>query len=309
MQADPQYAAEIQQFRNNIGQYQMTAPQQVVRTIPVVVHVVYSNASENVSNTVINNMITTINEDFRRQNADTTATTTAFQGIAVDAQIEFCLADTDPNGQPTTGITRTSTSTTCWNQSTQTNSMKSSSTGGANPWPSTDYLNIWICDICPNGGGSGVAGYAYLPTPGMHGSSIDGLVLDYSIGLGTTQWGGPDRTATHELGHYFGLCHPWGCNNGGCGDDDNINDTPNSSGPNYPTFNNCIPANTSCGSADNVENYMDYAGCPNMFTQGQSNLMNSTLTNIRFSLLNSNACSNTGNAPSAAFTGKRHRDL
>ena len=44
-------------------------------------------------------------------------TPSVWQSIAADSEIEFCLATTDPNGQPTTtGIDRVQTSTwPVWN--------------------------------------------------------------------------------------------------------------------------------------------------------------------------------------------------
>ena len=78
-------------------------------TIPVVVHVVYYNSTENISVAQIQSQIDVLNEDFRRLNSDAINTPIPFQAIAADCQIEFCLATTDPNGNPTNGITRTQT--------------------------------------------------------------------------------------------------------------------------------------------------------------------------------------------------------
>lgn len=79
-------------------------------TIPVVVHVVYSNSSQNISDAQIQSQIQVLNEDYRRQNADRTNTPSAFAGVAGNANFEFKLARVDPNGNPTTGITRRQTS-------------------------------------------------------------------------------------------------------------------------------------------------------------------------------------------------------
>ena len=79
-------------------------------TIPVVVHVVWNTNSENISDNQVLSQITILNEDFRRLNADASNTPAAFQAVAADSEIEFCLATIDPNGNSTTGITRTQTS-------------------------------------------------------------------------------------------------------------------------------------------------------------------------------------------------------
>lgn len=80
-----------------------------VYRIPVVVHVVYNTAIENVSDAIVRSQIDILNQDFRRQNSDASKTREIFKGVAGDAMIEFYLADTDPNGNPTSGITRKKT--------------------------------------------------------------------------------------------------------------------------------------------------------------------------------------------------------
>ena len=83
--------------------------EKTIITIPVVVHVVWNTTTENISDAQIFSQITVLNEDFRRDNITAINTPSVWQGIAADCEIEFCLADTDPNGNPTTGITRTQT--------------------------------------------------------------------------------------------------------------------------------------------------------------------------------------------------------
>ena len=80
-----------------------------VYRIPVVVHVVYNTTEENVSDAIVRSQIDILNQDFRRQNTDASKTRDVFKGVAGDAMIEFYLADTDPNGNPTSGITRKKT--------------------------------------------------------------------------------------------------------------------------------------------------------------------------------------------------------
>lgn len=77
--------------------------------IPVVVHIVYNTNEENLSDDLVRSQIAVLNQDFRRKNADASATRDVFKPVAGDAMIEFYLADTDPNGAPTTGITRKKT--------------------------------------------------------------------------------------------------------------------------------------------------------------------------------------------------------
>lgn len=289
---DPSYATEMQQLDQQINDFMMQNPNAGaarggVNTISVAVHVVYNTSAENVSTTSINNMINTLNRDYRNLLATSSNTRSQFLAVAGDAQMEFCL-DT---------IVRRNTSVSCFDPNSSPNNMKSNSTGGSTPLDPRYYLNIWIVDLCGNTGG-GVAGYAYLPTTGMPGSSIDGLVIDYSLGYNNGNGG----TATHEIGHYFGLQHPWGSDsNPSCSTDDGFSDTPNTDGPNYT----CNGSETACGSTDMVENHMDYSACPTMFTAEQVNYMNAVLTQVRSTLLSSPGCNSAGGAPSAAFTADK----
>ena len=110
---DPMLEERMQKNENNLQHWIENQPESsssTILTIPVVVHVVYYNSTENISTTQVQSQIDILNEDFRRMNADASNTPSAFQSVAADCEIEFCLATTDPNGNNTTGITRTSTS-------------------------------------------------------------------------------------------------------------------------------------------------------------------------------------------------------
>jgi hypothetical protein len=241
----------------------------VVYTIPVVFHVVYNGASENIPDYVLQGQLDVINEDFRKINADASTIVSSFSGIAADSEIEFCLATVDPNGNPTTGITRTPTTRSSF--SAFSDNVKSSSSGGKDPWPTDEYLNIWVCDI-----GFGILGYAQFPGGP---AATDGVVNDYQY-TGRDAWAsGPlapydlGRTLTHEIGHWLNLRHIWG--DGGCSVDDGVSDTPVSGS----STSGCPLSKTTCGSLDNVQNYMDYShdDCLVMFTNGQATRMRATL--------------------------------
>jgi hypothetical protein len=255
--------------------------------VPVVVHVVWNTTAENIPAALIQDMIATLNEDHQGTNSDLTGIRPQFTGVQSAPNISFCLAQVDPNGVPTTGITRTQTTDTWFDPDTETNDMKAAP-NGQSPWDPFSYLNIWVCDIASGSGGLVTSGYAYLPVGNMVGSAIDGVVIDYSFGLGPGS-----RTATHEVGHYLGLQHPWGTN-GGCVDDDGLLDTPETDGPTF----SCSPTNqTSCGVLTQYENFMDFANCSCMFTAEQSAVMLGTLNGVRSDLLNSPGCGTLPNRP------------
>jgi PKD repeat protein len=260
-----------------------------VITIPVVYHIVWRQAAENISDNQIITQQAVLNEDFRRLNADASATLAQFQGVAADSEIEFCLAKRDPQGNPTTGIVRYQTNTASFSTN---NGVKSAATGGANPWPVGQYLNIWVCNLS-----GGTLGYAQFPGGP---ANTDGVVLNYRyVGRGGSaqQPYAGGRTGTHEVGHWLNLRHIWGDAN--CGNDQ-VADTPPASGPHY----GCPLNAQSCGGLNMVQNYMDYSddNCMNLFTLGQKTRMLAALTGPRASLLNSLGCVPPNAPPTAQFT-------
>lgn len=276
--------AYTQRFAAN---YDQQSSRQVY-TIPVVFHVVYNGNAENISDAKVLSQLQVLNEDFRRTNAD--ADNYWGNSIPADTEIEFCLASVDPNGNPTTGITRTSTRKKSFSYSND--GVKFSGSGGIDAWPRDNYLNIWICDLS-----NGLLGYAQFPGSGS--AATDGVVIDYAYtGTNSTYPYDGGRTATHEVGHWLNLRHIWG--DGGCGVDDFVADTPESDASN----GGCPIGHVSCGTEDMVQNYMDYTydACMNLFTQGQKVRMQAVLApgGARASLANSPACGGGGNGPTCA---------
>lgn len=263
-----------------------------VYTIPVVVHVIYDDAGDNISDKQIRDAIAVINEDYRRMNADTVNTRATFAGVAADMEIEFRLAQLDPDGNCTTGITRTESALSI----DAGNNVKALIS-----WPRTKYLNIWVVNNIDLGGtstGGTVLGYAYKPSPGQT-TTYDGIVIRHDCmgRIGTSVNNG--RTLTHEAGHYLGLDHPF---KGGCYQGDNCADTPPVSEASFGcdlTANSC--SNDFPNLPDQIENYMDYADddCTNMFTLDQKAIMRNSLgtANLRGYLVTSSNQDATGLTP------------
>ncbi|MEL6969139.1 MAG: zinc metalloprotease, partial [Bacteroidota bacterium] len=279
MQQDPKRAFKMQQIEEQTRHFLQNSQGRAIDgviTIPVVVHIVYNNATENISDAQIQSQLDVINADFRRTNSDADN----IWSQAADAEIEFCMATVDPSGNPTNGITRTSTTRTSFSTN---DDMKFDSRGGKDAWPRDDYLNMWVCDIS-----GGILGYAQFPGGS---AATDGVVMDYqyfgTIGTATAPFD-LGRTTTHEIGHWLNLRHIWG--DGGCGVDDFVTDTPESDAPNY----SCALGHVSCGSTDMVQNYMDYSddACMNLYTFGQKARMRALFDNggARESLLSSGGC-------------------
>jgi len=240
-----------------------------------VVHVVHKTAAQNISDAQIKSQIDVLTADFRKKNADVSSAPAAFAALTSDARIEFALASTDPSGNPTTGITRTPTAV---NGFTDDDAVKSAATGGADPWPSDKYLNIWVCQLA-----GGLLGYAQFPGGP---AATDGVVILHSA-FGTKGTAAAPfnlgRTTTHEVGHWLNLRHIWGDDGTGCSGSDFVADTPNQAGPNFGT-----PAfpQVTCGNGPNGDmfvNYMDYVddAAMVMFSAGQVTRMQATLDGLR----------------------------
>ena len=271
-----------------------------VVTIPVVFHVLYKNSQQNISDAQILSQLAVLNADYRKLNADFNSVVPAqFQPFGADIEINFCLATQTPDAQPTNGITRKS------DPSSFTFEDDYYTASGQPAWNNQKYLNIWVGRFTNNG----LLGFAYLPS--ASGQPFDGLCIgDQFMGTnGTAQAPyNKGRTATHEIGHYFGLNHPWG-NNSSCSNSDNINDTPNTTGPYYgcPTFpsaaNLCSSAVSTSPNGAMFMNYMDYVNdaCMALFTNDQKTVMRNALSGPRAALLTSNACANLGIEGQAAL--------
>lgn len=266
-QHDPHYRANRAKIETHAKNYKSN---QLYRTnkirIPVVVHVLYNADAENIPDSLIHSQIAALNRDFGQLLSSKYTSASA-------SKIEFVLATADPSGIQTTGITRTKTT----NKNFQTGaSIMNTNQGGIDAWPVEYYLNLWVGNI------AGVLGYAYMP-----GTMHDGVVINYRyFGLNNKPPFHLGRTVTHEVGHWLNLYHTWGLNTG-CEADDEVEDTPNSSEPNF----GCKLDHPSCGVIDMVENFMDYSddACMNLFTKGQVDRMESLFApgGYRYAMLQS----------------------
>lgn len=281
--------------------------------INVVVHIVWKNPEENLSEALIQQQIDILNADFNRQNEDAGNLRSIFEEVAGEANIEFVLAGVER-------IQTTEDFAVSLLGADVLPKVKYTAQGGSSAWDTDKYLNIWVCHIQPLvifGVPLGqILGFAFPPTglsnwpagTNAPAASDDGVVVDFRVFgkdnpnpivvPGTTEnliIAG--RTPVHEVGHYLGLRHIWG--DGGtfgpndCQQSDGIDDTPFASAEsNFDcdiTKNTCFGIDPFWGvdMPDLIENYMDYSSetCMNMFSKGQVELMRNVLMGPRKGLI------------------------
>jgi hypothetical protein len=301
LERDPAYRARILDIERRTrayvreGRFGLRAG---VVTIPTVVHVVHKDPSENISAAQVASQLAVLNKDYRKRNTDIGKVPSVWAGLAADARVEFQLATSDPNGAPTEGIVRVKTNVAEFDTD---DGVKSRATGGSDPWPTDQFLNIWVCNL-----GTRLLGYAQFPGADP---STDGVVIHFRA-FGTTGTATAPfnfgRTGTHEVGHWLNLRHIWG-DQEDCSTDDEVADTPvqgtaNFGKPSFPTL--------SCNNAPNGDmfmNYMDYVDDDSMFmfTEGQSARMAATLDGPRSSIGKAAAFAGApgGDFPSASKGG------
>lgn len=261
-------AAE-KQLESELTAYDQSASRKKadIKIIPIVFHVLHDNGSENISDAQVEDAVRILNRDYARKNADTSEVAAAFQGIIGKGDIEFRLAKLDPNGNVSSGINRIKT------QETYVGDDGSK----VNYWPRENYMNIWVVKVIQ----SGAAGYTRRPNAvnSSFAASIDGIVVlnTYCGSIGTAS-ATRSRTLTHEVGHWLNLSHTWGNSNNpedpaNCNMDDGVQDTPLTEGQS----GGCSLNNSTCGTLDNVQNYMNYASCDRMFTVQQINRVRTAL--------------------------------
>lgn len=258
--------------------------------IPCVVHVIHDGGSSNISYDQIVSAIDQLSEDFQMLNSDAgNARNTAeapFAPLAADMQFEFKLAKIDPQGNCTNGVERRLSPDGAVNAD---DGVKFWSSGGMNAWPRDEYLNIWVVESIESGGQGITLGYAQFPYFGQ--ASTYGLVIRHDA-FGTMGTANGDRTLTHEVGHCFGLFHPFqdGCHTNNCNDNaDYCCDTPPVDSPQWScstSQNTCtqVPTNDAYGfdAWDQFENFMSYSPCQYMFSEDQKSIVQGNFANIGF---------------------------
>jgi len=290
---DPVYRDNRRAIESSTRTARLAARTTVLR-IPVVVHILHHTAAENLADSQIDSQIEALNRDYRLLNADRSQIPAPFAPFAADTLVEFALAVRDPQGNPTSGITRTRTSKTAFpfddfdpQATAKLDAMIKFGEFGKAAWPRDSYLNMWVCTIT-----NGLLGYAQFP--GGPAATDGVVILNRAFGSGGIAAAPYDlgRTAVHEVGHWLNLLHIWGDDGNGCNGSDNVDDTPNQADSNGPGVSLSDFPRISCNNGPNGDmfmNYMDYVDDDTMlmFTKGQVRRMDATLAGARASLASS----------------------
>ena len=268
---DPQRRLRMEDYENQLRYRLGTLRSTQVVTVPVIFHIVHNGQAEgieeNINNSLILAQLQQLNDDFADMNSDRNLVPDLFKPLRTNTMIQFCLAQRDPDGNPTTGINRINGGKSSWTHSEIEQTLKPTTL-----WNRDHYLNFWVVKFTS----TSLLGYAQFPGGP---AQTDGIVCAYYT-IGSLNTPNPyedtfayGRTAIHEVGHWFNLRHIWGDSN--CGSD-LVSDTPvhrssNSGCPNHPKTNNC----SGGPHTEMFMNYMDYVydECMHMFSIGQGQRM------------------------------------
>lgn len=234
--------------------------------IPTVVHVIHNNGVENISDAVITDAIALLNEQFNGN----------FGGY--DCDIEFRLAKIDPDGNCTSGITRTVYGTPqVVDVGSEPGYVSELTIKNLIRWPIENYLNIWIVKSVM-GDRDFVDGTTHFvntaiisrrPDSPQWTEEKDGILIQYSsFGDGTFNGMDSPGMTAFCAGTYLNLINVWGVNpiqqpaccvldeeaDGGPASADMINDTPPCNYYAPDGFDNLLLQMADCSPMSNCDN-------------------------------------------------------
>jgi hypothetical protein len=272
--------------------------------VNTVVHVIYFDEADSIPTETIETVIEDLNRLFRAEEIDTALIHPIHRNKLMDSQIQFCLTDTDPSGEPTTGITHTQTDVEGFPIQFSINGItaelvKRETFGGVAPWDIDRYFNIWIAQVGQNNENFsyGIPRDEYYPlnayTPA---NTIPGALIDVDNFNAPPPIGTLESLFAHECGHALGLLHTFHFSGIDtvefCDGTDFMEDTPTAAIT--TECDTSIVQNTCVDSLydepDHVSNFMNYA-CQLMFTPDQITTMHNNLSLAPSGLYDEAQCS------------------
>lgn len=240
-----------------------------VYEIAIVVNVMYTNTTNNISDAQINQGIADMNSFWVPQMG-----------------IKFVLAKTDPDGNPTTGINRVNCSSIPnyesigIDPSTSPTGAPDTTVKNKKRWDRHKYINFWIVAKSAIS-----AAYANMPSD----YEFEGIVIPYNA-FGTPQ---NKTAAAHEMGHFFNLYHTF---QGSSGSTCALNSSPSTQGDKCadtpPVLVTDDGSTSSCGTYANIfnstHNLMSYCVITDLFTADQkTRVLAALFSEFRWSLVSS----------------------
>ena len=281
---DTAFVKRLVYLQNSSGSQR---PNGAILEIPLVVHVLHLGepvgTGSNISDQQILDAIRGSNERWRKINTTE----------GVDMEVQFCLAQYDPNGNPSSGIVRKDASSLPNYREIGIGYIEAVLSGefgsdeiltkNLSNWPHSYVYNIWVVHKIAGGWG----GYAFFPLPSGEFSTDGTVITANSMRYSSS-------TLAHELGHGMGLFHTFQGSENGCPANDLcfiqgdwICDTP----PHKKADCSNSICNNSPDSLFAFRNIMSYCGGRGLFTQGQKDRVRTTIYNSsRNQLLQSFAC-------------------
>ncbi|GHC64419.1 hypothetical protein GCM10008083_32080 [Ulvibacter litoralis] len=243
--------------------------------IPVVVHIVENGGgASTITQLNVERTIEMLNRFFSGKSAYDPLIDQEFvnvRGAFNNKKIKFVLANYDPNGNPTSGVTFNNDAT--YGAAGQLEGMRR-----LYNWPRENYFNIYVVDAFSDGSYSGFATFPWMVDTDPE---IDGHVMQFwAFGEHDSCYQTWYHNLSHEVGHWLNLSHIWSLSNQSCDFDDDVLDTPNTDGNSYQDFDDYPGPGAiyTCGTKDNLTNMMDYtAPFYAMFTDGQRLRMEAAL--------------------------------
>ncbi|MEZ5026583.1 MAG: zinc-dependent metalloprotease [Chitinophagales bacterium] len=284
---NPEFRQQVESIINSNQATNKTTEDVLV--IPIAVHVLHLGEDSGVGSNIPDLQI---QEAVEKANSLWRNTFVTENSLSNDIKVEFCLAQYDPHGNPSTGIVRADASSIPRYAETGIGYIEAvlqgifgsdeTQTKGFSDWDHNYVLNIWVVHKIAGGWG----GYAFFPFGNNY--PTDGVVITAnSMNKNST-------TLAHELGHAMGLFHTFqGAENGCPANDlcfiqgDWICDTP----PHRRSDCNNSNCNNSPDSILSFKNLMSYCSNRYIFTKDQKDRIRNTIFNSsRKALLQSTAC-------------------
>lgn len=242
-----------------------------IMTIPIIFHILYSDLTNKVSEAQVLSQLDALNRDFRnkaKREKNKVKANQKLDALAVDAEIEFCLANVSHIKSLSTPIHYVATNVKAFSSD---QAVKFTNKGGTAAITPLEALNIWVCPMEKS-----VSGYAQMPGGPIE---TDGIVIDYrffgTMGTATAPFD-EGKTLTHLIGNYLNLHDIWG--DRPCGDDQ-VADTPLHNAPNTGCSDYKHISLCNGNPVEMTMNFMDNTNdaCMYMFTKGQKDRMHAVL--------------------------------